>query len=312
MEKLSSGGGMGCKETKLLIVENDLDDYYIVTSLLNKDRKRQYKIKQVSGLSDAVTLLEKEYFDVILLDLGLEDSSGLQTLRELTAVVENIPIVVLTGVDDETFGQQAIQLGAEDYISKSALEASLLTRIIAYAIERHRLLVKIKRQAEEDPLTSLPNRTYLCDTLETLIKQSERNQAKVAVALMDLDGFKQVNDSYGHHAGDRLLQEISIRLQQRLRKSDVVGRWGGDEFVLLITNYNDPESLKELLEMKQQFLSESYYLSIDGQEKKIDIGVSIGVAEWKPGFTLSKLIDLADQRMYIGKNSGKSQIVCSD
>lgn len=298
----------GARGINLLVVENDLEDYYIVKELLQRDEHKNYKMTQVGELSEAIEILSKDSFDVILLDLGLDDSSGLQTLKELAAVVDRTPIVVLTGVDDPAIGEQAIQIGAEDYVAKNGISSSLLNRVISYAIERHRLLVKIKRQAEEDALTKLPNRSYLCDTLETLISQSERNTAPLAVAMLDLDGFKSVNDNYGHHAGDELLIKVAERLRQRLRKSDVVGRWGGDEFVILITNYGDHESLLNLVENKKNVLIAPYFIDISGVETEVAIGVSIGLVEWRLGMSMEQLIDLADRHMYVSKSAGKSQV----
>ncbi len=296
-------------EIKLLIVENDLDDYYIVKELLNVDRHKKYDITHVTELAEAIALLDKKSFDVVLLDLGLNDSSGLQTLRTLREVIDRTPIVVLTGVDDYSIGEQAIAIGAEDYVAKNGLSSSLLRRVISYAIERHRLLVKVKRQAEEDQLTGLPNRNYLCETLQTLMDQSERNNARLAVAMLDLDGFKQVNDTYGHFAGDSLLIEIANRLRNKTRKSDVVGRWGGDEFVLIITNYTDKTTLSELLQKKKAYLLKPYEIECSGKQVVANIGVSIGVVEWVGGMSLENMIDQADKLMYISKVGGDGAIV---
>ncbi len=296
-------------EVKLLVVENDMDDYYIVKELLNLDLNKTYQTTQVSELAEAIALVDGQDFDAILLDLGLDDSSGLETLKSLRDVVSQVPIVVLTGVDDSRVGEQAITLGAEDYVAKNGLSSSLLTRVIAYAIERHRLLVKVKRQAEEDQLTGLSNRNYLCETLQTLIDQSERNGAKLAVAMLDLDGFKQVNDTYGHFAGDNLLVEIASRLRDNVRKSDVVGRWGGDEFLIIITNYADQATLLELLEKKKQCLLGTFEVESSGKQELVSIGASIGVVEWEPGSSLKQLIDQADKNMYVSKDSGNGVIV---
>ena len=182
------------KATRVLVVDDDPDDYYLVREMLRRSKGVSHVAKHASNLEGAVKLLVGDSFDVVLLDLNLGDSHGLSTLRSLIKTCANTPIIVLTGIDSDSLGREAIKVGAEDYVPKNLADPMLLTRSISYAIERHRLLLEIRRKAEQDPLTEMLNRSALYARLETLIQQSDRNSAKLAVVMMDLDEFKAIND----------------------------------------------------------------------------------------------------------------------
>ncbi|NVJ59517.1 MAG: EAL domain-containing protein [Gammaproteobacteria bacterium] len=163
----------------------------------------------------------------------------------------------------------------------------------------------LKKSAHYDPLTGLPNRALLEDRMEQNIASCKRRNQYLAVVFIDLDGFKEINDTYGHNIGDELLCHIASKIQGCLRKSDTVARFGGDEFVVLINELNSVDDSKSVLEKIHKAVSESASI----QYKDIRITASIGVTTYpRDSSNYAHLIRHADQAMYIAKNSGKNSI----
>jgi len=286
---------------RLLIVEDDFDDVYLIKEYLKSDTYIDYSYHHAKTLASALELIPIEPFDLILLDLGLPDAEGFESLKALIQVDSSIPVVVLTGVNDHEIGREAIQHGAEDYIPKSIANTLLLSRSINYAIERHRLLLELKIKAELDPLTGLPNRAMIYDKLDFMIHQSERSGQAFSLVMLDFDKFKEINDTYGHRYGDRLLQAFADRLKQLMRISDYVSRYGGDEFFMIVSNYQSDAELEDLLKLKQEKLCRSYLLEFDGKEVEQTISISFGVMKWVPGMKANEMLEMADQAMYRSK-----------
>lgn len=298
------------KTISILLVEDDEDDIYLVRSMLKNDEQKDYEIDTCNSLSTAISALENKSYSVVLLDLGLQDCEGLETLVQLSGLNLHYPIVVLTGANDPLLGERAIKMGAEDYLPKQNMSTFLLSRSISHSIERHRLLIMLRKQAEIDVLSGLANRLVLFRTLDMLIEQMDRNSSNLAVALIDLDGFKQVNDNLGHKAGDELITKVGSCLNNKLRKTDLAARYGGDEFVLVIVNYADELELKKILENKHAMLLKAVE-KIDSEKPDtgdIKVGVSMGVAQWEKGLTPQDLLSIADKRMYKSKQKGESEI----
>ncbi len=285
----------------ILIVEDDPDDLYLIRQYLSEDYRRTYELHSQNSLSAALIFLKSHQVDLVLLDLGLPDSEGLESLQILVRENSDMPIVVLTGVHDDEVGEQAIKNGAEDYLPKALANSFMLKRSISYAVERHRLMQEIRKRAEQDPLTGLPNRSMIYDKLEFMITQSERSGHPFALVMADLDKFKQVNDTRGHRFGDQLLKAFAKRLQKLMRKSDYVSRYGGDEFIMIVSNYSSRNELYELMQEKQKALSAPYLVEHDQELVELNIGVSLGITEWECGETPGAMLEKADRRMYRNK-----------
>jgi diguanylate cyclase (GGDEF)-like protein/PAS domain S-box-containing protein len=165
--------------------------------------------------------------------------------------------------------------------------------------ERHSLEQQIRHQATHDPLTNLPNRILLMDRLSHSLAVARREQQKVGLIFIDLNGFKPINDTYGHLAGDLLLQAVAQRMQKCLRESDSLCRLGGDEFVLLIPNAAHLEHLHELAERLQKSLR-APFLEIDKVE--VRLSASFGIARWPDhAANADQLLHVADETMYRAK-----------
>ena len=161
----------------------------------------------------------------------------------------------------------------------------------------------IEHLAFHDPLTGLPNRRSVMTRMPQMVALAERQARKLAVLFIDLDGFKRVNDSHGHKLGDQLLQQVAKRLSEEVRQSDLVGRIGGDEFLLLITDCQDQASIGAIAQKIIHKLSEPYF--VEGVE--MHIGASIGIAMFpEHAMEMDTLIALADAAMYAIKRSGRN------
>ncbi|MDU0356391.1 diguanylate cyclase [Paraglaciecola aquimarina] len=216
----------------IYLLEDSVDDVYIFNNIVNADQNSTYKTVSFDSLSSLQTAIEFITPDLLVIDLNLPESTGLQTLVAVKAISLDIPIIVLTG-NDETLGVEAIQLGAQDYLIKEEITPSSLMKAIRFAKERSMLFTALEQRAIKDKLTKLYNRTTFDLRLENFEADFDRYQRPYALIMFDLNGFKAVNDENGHVIGDKILQHVADRFQMFNRASDFICRYGGDEFVLI-------------------------------------------------------------------------------
>lgn len=298
----------------VLLVEDDDDDAYLIEKLMKSDDTQEYDVERVHSLASCLTALLDRSIDILLLDLNLTDSSGINTLS--CVINENVecPVIVLTNQSDGDAGTEAIQTGAEDFLNKGSLHVELLSRSIRYSVERYKLKLDLKNRAYIDYLTNLPNRLMFIDRLNSLISASQRNGSSLAIAMIDLNKFKVVNDSFGHACGDDLLQKVADILEAETRQSDIVARFGGDEFVCALTEFNSKEGLLQSIERKVQALYQPISLHCNDHIEMITVGASAGVACYpENGTTVDELLQAADCAMYAAKASDTSKVIfCID
>jgi diguanylate cyclase (GGDEF)-like protein len=237
----------------------------------------------------------------VLLDLLLPDAIGLDAVVAVREADPKVPVVVLSGQDDEALAVDAVQQGAQDYLLKSYADGNLLSRAIRYAAERKRAEVALEEQAMRDPLTGLPNRRLFLDRLNNALARSDRDTGSVAVLFLDLDRFKAINDSLGHEAGDAVLMEVARRLQKHLRPGDTVARLGGDEFLVLCEGVSSEHRAVEVAQRALSGLSPSFAIG----ERELSIEASIGIALGRATqATSGGLVRDADAAMYRAKQTG--------
>ncbi len=238
---------------RLLIVEDDVRSARSLRELLSVSDNPPFIIQHVTTAAAACGAVEDGNIDVVILDLGLPDATNLEALQRLEECLNEIPVIVLTGQGDETLAADALHRGAEDYLLKGDIGYDSLLRSIRYAVERHRGvrdLARVKKELESanrdlerltliDPLTELLNRRGLQQALSREVQHLGRGDTGAAVMVVDLDDFKQINESLGHAAGDVALKEVGRRLRAAVRAVDYVGRHGGDEFMLILPETED-------------------------------------------------------------------------
>jgi diguanylate cyclase (GGDEF)-like protein len=204
-----------------------------------------------------------------------------------------------------------MQAGAADYLVKGQINKQLLDRAMRYALAHSNFLKLLREMAVRDALTSLYNRRELHRFLEYELGRSRRYKHKLSFLLIDIDHFKKINDQFGHRTGDEALRQISQLLISHYRNSDLLARFGGDEFAVVMTEtsaedaYQGAKRLKEKIETKPLKV-----VHMDGSSVDISITVSIGVAEYPADADSSDhLIEAADQALYMAKTQGRNQVV---
>lgn len=297
---------------KVLLIDDDEHDRYLTNAYLKGDSFKKYQLQECKNISEAKDLLADNTYDAVLLDLVLPDSQGLKTIDEILPLIDETPLIVLTGLDDQVMGEEAIKMGAEDYLPKKLANTFSLGRAINHSIERHRLVAELKRKAEVDYLTGLPNRSMIYDKLDFMIAQNQRSKRPFSLVMMDFDNFKEINDTRGHRFGDQLIKAFADRLVTIMRKSDYVSRYGGDEFFMIVSNYQDKNELEELLTKKKEALFQPYIVELDGETAALDMTVSIGVIQWRQDLTANQMLEMADQAMYSSKSNDECDITYYD
>jgi diguanylate cyclase (GGDEF)-like protein len=289
---------------RLLLVEDNPGDAVLVREMLRSALAEGFELIHAARLSEACVRLEADGAACVLLDLSLPDAHGLEALTRLKVAAPEVPIVVLTGHDDERLALSAVQEGAQDYLIKGRVDDRLISRSIRYAIERKRAEVELAHQALHDPLTGLPNRTLFLDRLGLALARAQRRDAAVAVLFLDLDRFKVINDSLGHETGDRLLVEVAARLEAVLRPGDTVARFGGDEFTILCDDVDGERDAIVIAERIGEAVASPFVL----EDTEAFLTASVGIAmatglDARP----ESLIRDADAAMYRAKERGKSR-----
>ena len=417
----------------MLLIEDNPGDARLIREMLQEHGSQKIELKHVECMGDGEKHLAENSTDVILLDLGLPDAQGLEAVRRAHIAARGVPLVVLSGLDDESMAIQAMQEGAQDYLIKGQIERRELVRALRYAVERKSIqealfeeqeraqvtldcigdgvistditgnitflnivaekltgwslrevvglpmatafrilngntrraipnpMIKASNQnrrgnlpsnsvlvrrdgtdifiedsvspihdrngqvigsvlvfrdvsesramadqiahlAEHDFLTGLPNRLLLNDRIGQAIALAERLRGKIAVLFMDMDGFKNINDSLGHPVGDDLLKCIANRLRDCIRRPDTVSRQGGDEFIVLLQGVKSPDDATIAAKRLLKSLAETYFMGPHNLHMTASIGVSIYPDD---GADAETLIKNADTAMYHAKEHGR-------
>ncbi len=290
--------------TKILHI-GDIEEYELLGSLLGQVHHCDYQLTGCKPSDDMLIEILSHQYDVILLDYHW---GGGDVAKDLLigagAQGCKIPILVMTDEMEADVDREAITLGASDYLIKGRIDSQLLERTIRYAIERKNAESRLAQLAHFDPLTNIPNRILFRDRLEHALQLAKRGELSFTLMYMDLNGFKQINDKFGHNTGDKLLQSCASRLAQCMRKSDSVARIGGDEFTLLLEKTEDTIGIARFAEKIISEIEKPHF--IDNRE--IFVGCSIGIAVYpEAGRDSDTLQRNADMAMYQAKQADRSE-----
>lgn len=294
----------------LLVIEDNPADENLLRELLQSLPGEPYQMVCAPSLGAAMSAIEKAQPEVILLDLDLPDGGGIETVTRLREARPEIPLVVITSENDERVAMTAVQAGAQDYLVKGRVDAWMLARTIRHSLERHRLLTELEgarnraaHRATHDALTGLPNRALYFDRLNHALQGAERRKERLAVLFIDLDGFKPINDTHGHAAGDEVLVHVAARLGNGVRRSDTVARLGGDEFAVRFERIPDREVAESLVAGLKTLFNEP----IEYAGQKFLVSFSAGLAVYPTdGGDADALLKVSDAAMYHQKRAGRS------
>lgn len=326
----------------VLLIEDNPGDARLIEVMLAEAKGMKFRLEWRDTLTTGLAYLKNNAVDVLLLDLGLPESTGLDTLEAALSQVPKVPtLVVLSGLSDEDVALQAVKSGAQDYLVKGHVDSALLARSIRYAMERsrteealrqaqaeleHRVQERTaelanavtalrseiaeRKLAEEhirylahyDALTSLPNRVLLQDRLGQAIAHAHRKNSQVALLFIDLDYFKHINDSLGHQMGDCLLKAVARRLEECLREGDSVARLGGDEFVLCLPLVGGSIDAATVAQKVLKTLNDTFVVESNEMHVSASVGISLYPDD---GTTVEALMRAADTAMYHAKEKGR-------
>ena len=307
---MSHDDGSGAIATRVLLVEEDPRTAMLIGEMLRAGWSQDVIITHARRLAEASLELRDHGATCVLVDISEEEADSSDALEHLAAANPNVPIIVLSERPDEEFGLAMVMAGAQDFLRTSELNPAGLTRSVRYAVERKRSELDLAHQALHDPLTGLPNRALFIDRLSVALDRSRRTGAPVAVLFLDVDTFKQINDSLGHAAGDRLLIVLADRFREMLRTMDTVARFGGDEFTFL---FEELESERETVLIAERISrSASAPLMLEG-EGEVSVAASIGIAiVTDPSVAPDTVIRDADVAMYRAKELGGNRFELYD
>jgi diguanylate cyclase (GGDEF)-like protein len=292
---------------RVLLVEDDPTHQDRLRRTIEEAESAKFEVDHASDVEQALAKLRDGVYDVMLLDLTLSEGDGLGTLERAKVAAASVPIIALASDDDSAQAIGAVRMGAQDCLDKG-VEPRQLIRILRHAVERHQLLdeLHVARQREHfvathDSLTGLPNRFALEDHLKRALAYAERYDKQVAVMFLDLDRFKNINDTMGHHVGDRLLQLAAERMRGLVRKSDMLARLGGDEFILLLQGIDHDYAPAKVAENILSRMLAPYELLDQNYRVTGSIGIAVSPRD---GASAAELIRNADTAMYQAKAQG--------
>jgi len=298
-----------------LIVSPDTQQYRV---LIVDDSDAQAKLnalqlQKANILSRIVTqplkvfrILEEFSPDLLLLDLYMPDCTGLelaQVIRQMKTFV-SLPIVYLSSETDREKQLAAVELGGDDFLTKPIKPGHLVSAVTS-RIARYRQLRALMLR---DSLTGLFNHTTIRERLGQEIARVARQNQPLALVMIDIDHFKSVNDTYGHATGDRVIKSLTHMLSHRLRQSDIVGRYGGDEFVAILPNSNGQVAWQIMDELRKSFSQVRHIF--EGHEFAVTL--SCGIATFPERQTPASLSEAADQAMYVAKKMGRNRVTLAD
>jgi two-component system cell cycle response regulator len=296
----------------VLLVEDNEGDAQLVRHFL-KDLPLRFE--RVAKGKEALQLAQSGSIDLILLDILLPDTNGFEVCRQLrsTETGRGIPIVIITCLDDMDSKVKSIELETDDFLIKPIVGRELQARV-KILLEKKRQLDNLRShyekaldQAVVDWLTGLYNHGYFKKFLDLEIKKSLRARYPITLIMMDIDNFKTYNDTFGHPIGDVILQELAQVIRKSVREVDLVARYGGDEFAVVLP-YSDGEgALRVAQRIDKAIRTHSFSPKIPARGTQLT--VSMGVA-WYPADAVhvDELIHTADQKLYGAKIKGKNQI----
>ena len=288
---------------KALLIESDEDYIDELKAGLSGSHSGALELEWVGELAQGLARLTQGGFDAVLLALDLPDSQGMVTFDRAYAFAPDVPILVIADEVDEEAAMSTVQAGAQDYLVKTEVGPSLIARSVRHGIERHRLFSALRSLSLIDDLTGLYNRRGFADLGEQYLKLARRSGRGVTVVYLDLDRFKTINDSLGHHVGDRALLKVADILRTTFRRSDIIARLGGDEFAVLALEAAD-ESSELLVERLRAGVVEFNASS----PELFQLAVSIGMAHQDddPKVRLKDMVAEADAAMYREKHAKRA------
>jgi len=290
------------EEKTILIVDDTVENLDILAALL-----KEYDIIDATSGEDALDILEEDdSIDLILLDIMMPEMDGFEVCQKIkqNPKTKDIPIIFITAKTDENSIEKAYDIGGADYVTKPFLPRELKARV-KKELDMQSMMNELKILASTDSMTKLYNRRYFTKTSKHILDLAKRENQDISLIMLDIDKFKTINDTYGHDVGDEVIISLANELISTQRSSDVVCRFGGEEFVILLPNTPIEGAVHTAENIRKNI--ENIILEINN--KQISFTVSIGVSSIKQDETnIEKALKRADEALYSAKENGRNKV----
>jgi diguanylate cyclase (GGDEF)-like protein len=293
---------------RILVVD---DEETVCEALAHLLRQMRYTADTATSGEEAIEMIREIHYDLILLDLVLPEMSGQDTFDLIRRIDTGIPIIIITGYGSIESAVEFLKNGAVDYFAKPIHPEEFKFRINRALEEK-----KLRQQAITDLKTQLFNHSYFETRLEEELRRSERYGHSISLLMLDLDNFKNYNDSHGHLAGDQVLRQVGTVLKRVMRNSDIPCRFGGEEFSVILPETDPPGAQRVAETIRANIQNLSFDSLLPGEKNRVTI--SVGVASCSAhsdsngGYGMNLIIESADRALFEAKRTGKNRVCVAD
>ncbi|MEE9314351.1 MAG: PleD family two-component system response regulator [Rhizobiaceae bacterium] len=297
---------------KLLVVDDRAASYERVVSTLSKE----HQVAVITNPQEALFRAADEDFDLVIISLAIENFDALRLCSQLRSLdrTRMVPVLLIAQDGDDAALIRAIDLGVNDYISRPIEPNELLARSRTQ-VKRKRLNDRLRasyqstmEMAVKDSLTGLNNRRYFDTHMQSLFDKASVADKPLSLIVLDIDHFKQVNDTYGHQVGDEVLKTFAERLTKNVRGKDLACRFGGEEFIIAMPGTDQELAFVVADRMRREIAAHPFV--VEGGAKQIGVTVSAGVASiMGPDDTIEAMLKRADDALYQAKRNGRNQVI---
>ena len=291
------------KQYKVMVVEDVMQTRNDVKKIL---QNLQFQVFTAAHGEEAMNYFaDNPDIKLVVSDYGMPVKDGLAVLKELREQKDKneLGVIMMTSANENVSGAVFLKNGANDFIAKPFLKEELICRV-NNTIENMENINKIANFANKDFLTGLFNRRYFYDDMQGYLASLEENPMPYAVAVIDVDGLKNINDKYGQDSGDKILKLLAKKLIDDTKSSDIVARFGGGEFCVLLKNVSQEDAVKFFVGLRAAIASNL----VNIKNESVKISVSIGVTFGKSDYNVDEILELADEALYRAKQNGRNRV----
>lgn len=291
-------------QDKILIVDDNQNNIRLLQDILEDEG---YEVHSLNSGIPVVETSRRIKPDIILLDIMMPLLDGFEVCKALKedAELRDTPVIMVTAKSEGKDLKNALEIGAVDYIKKPIDEEEVIARVQS-ALRQKNSREDLRNKATKDGLTGLLNHNILLELLELEIKKQERTKQVISFVMLDIDYFKRVNDTYGHTAGDLVLKELSLVLQGIIRGGDYPGRYGGEEFGIILPDISREDTFQLCERIRERIAAYDFYINTDNIKATISIGFYNKSAENE--ITYENVIKHADEALYMAKQNGRNRV----
>ena len=291
------------KQYKVMVVEDVMQTRNDVKKIL---QNLQFQVFTAAHGEEAMNYFaDNPDIKLVVSDYGMPVKDGLEVLKELREQKDKneLGVIMMTSANENVSGAVFLKNGANDFIAKPFLKEELICRV-NNTIENMENINKIANFANKDFLTGLFNRRYFYDDMQGYLASLEENPMPYAVAVIDVDGLKNINDKYGQDSGDKILKLLAKKLIDDTKSSDIAARFGGGEFCVLLKNVSQEDAVKFFVGLRAAIVANP----VNIKNESVKISVSIGVTFGKSDYNVDEILELADEALYRAKQNGRNRV----